>query len=67
METFVKKGNKLVRIGEGKLFKKCELSLLKEDGAGVDANRRNYYAYVWTAYSSYGESDRREDIDEEWT
>ena len=38
METFVKKGNKLVRIGEGKLFKKCELSLIKEDGAGVDAN-----------------------------
>ena len=38
METFVKKGNKLVRIGEGKLFKKGELSLLKEDGAGVDAN-----------------------------
>jgi len=36
METFVKKDNKLVRIGEGKLFKKGELSLIKEDG--IDAN-----------------------------
>lgn len=36
METFIKKGNKLVRIGEGKLFKKGELSLIKEDG--IDAN-----------------------------
>ena len=37
METFVKKGNKLIRIGEGKLFKKGEL-MIKEDSAGVDAN-----------------------------
>ena len=37
METFVKKGNKLIRIGEGKLFKKGEL-MLKEDSAGLDAN-----------------------------
>ena len=37
METFVKKNNKLVRIGEGRLFKKGEL-MLKEDGAGIDAN-----------------------------
>ena len=36
METFIKKGNKLVRIGEGRLFKKGELSLIKEDG--IDAN-----------------------------
>ena len=36
METFVKKDNKLVRIGEGRLFKKGELSLIKEDG--IDAN-----------------------------
>ena len=36
METFIKKGNKLVRIGEGKLFTKGELSLIKEDG--IDAN-----------------------------
>lgn len=37
METFVKKNNKLVRIGEGRLFRKGEI-MLKEDGAGVDAN-----------------------------
>jgi hypothetical protein len=37
METFVKKNNKLVRIGEGRLFKKGEI-MLKEDGAGIDAN-----------------------------
>lgn len=37
METFVKKNNKLVRIGEGMLFKKGDL-MLKEDSAGVDAN-----------------------------
>ena len=37
METFIKKGNKLVRIGEGKLFTKGELSLVKEDN-GIDAN-----------------------------
>jgi len=36
METFVKKNNKLVRIGEGKLLKKGEI-LLKEEN-GVDAN-----------------------------
>ena len=36
METFVKKNNKLVRIGEGKLLKKSEI-LLKEEN-GVDAN-----------------------------
>lgn len=37
METFVKKNNKLVRIGEGRLFRKGEI-MLKEDGAGIDAN-----------------------------
>ena len=37
METFVKKNNKLVRIGEGRLFRKGEI-MLKEDGAGVHAN-----------------------------
>ena len=36
METFVKKNNKLIRIGEGKLLKKGEI-LLKEEN-GVDAN-----------------------------
>ena len=36
METFIKKGNKLVRIGEGRLYKKGEL-MLKEEG-GIDAN-----------------------------
>ena len=36
METFVKKNDKLVRIGEGKLLKKGEI-LLKEEN-GIDAN-----------------------------
>jgi hypothetical protein len=36
METFVKKNDKLVRIGEGKLLKKGEILLREENG--VDAN-----------------------------
>ena len=36
METFVKKNNKLIRIGEGKLLKKGEILLREENG--VDAN-----------------------------
>jgi hypothetical protein len=37
METFVKKDNKLVRIGEGRLLKKSEITI-KEDVNGIDAN-----------------------------
>lgn len=38
------------------------------NGAGQDANKRNYFAYIWTAYSSYGTTDDRpETIEEEWT
>lgn len=35
MNTYVKKGNKLVYVGEGKLYSKKELSLMAED---IDAN-----------------------------
>ena len=38
METFIKKNNKLVRIGEGRLFKKGEITI-KEDINGIDANK----------------------------
>lgn len=37
MNTYVKKGNKLVYIGEGKLYSKNELMLMTE-AEGIDAN-----------------------------
>jgi len=37
MITYVKRNNKLVPIGEGRVYKKSNL-ILKEDGNGVDAN-----------------------------
>jgi hypothetical protein len=38
METFVKKGNNLIKIGEGKLFKKRDITLLKEIDDNTDDN-----------------------------